>query len=420
MRPHLKLSAAERYFKREIVQRPQPHGLLTWRYLLPCSKKLSFHRNLWWNSRDQRVPRSLWFTIELFLWFRWVGISVWVETFKLARLTENFKSKSSPGLSKCIRSAWYSASLSIAWCINPYYIKFYGLHEKNIDVLDFIYGHETSHFHNDRNARLGLSESSKVLISDKYLQSQLLDKSTISIAPVLICIKKNDRRQLSDIFFEYNSLKLFLKTRSGARGEGAFSAWKTTEAEIRGQKLHGKSLNTNTATEKALQELLEIDDVIIQPRLTNHSQLSELAYENELIVFRYISLKSSRKCLCSTISIPLGRDVNDNRLLYINLEINPKTGKINTNPNIDIYSKAAEFHYKKIRSKLINLDAIPHWETVSIDSYKAHCQFLDIWAIAWDWIITPDGAKLLEGNINWGMEVPQKILGGALTWPYPK
>ncbi len=354
------------------------------------------------------------------MWFRWVSFSVWIETFKLAQLTDNTKPKSSPGLSKCNISAWESASLSIAWCINPYYVKFYGLHEQNVDALEFIYGHETSSFHHDRNIRLGLTESTKALITDKYLQSKLLDKNIISIAPVLICIKKNERRQLSDIFFKFNSLKLFLKTRSGSRGEGAFSAWKISEAEIRGQQLHGKSLDSNAATEKALQELLKIDDVIIQPRLTNHPQLSELAYEDEVIVFRYVSLKAPHKSLCSTISIPLGRDVNDNRLLYINLQIDPKTGKINTRPYIDLYSKAAENHFRKIRSKLINLDAIPHWEIVSKDSHKAHCQFLDIWAIAWDWIITPDGAKLLEGNINWGMEVPQKILGGALTWPYPK
>jgi hypothetical protein len=41
--------------------------------------------------------------------------------------------------------------------------------------------------------------------------------------------------------------------------------------------------------------------------------------------------------------------------------------------------------------------------------------FPDVWAIAWDWVITPSGPVLLEGNSGWGTATPQMIQGGFLA-----
>jgi hypothetical protein len=58
---------------------------------------------------------------------------------------------------------------------------------------------------------------------------------------------------------------------------------------------------------------------------------------------------------------------------------------------------------------------VPHWQALVAASLAAHRQFPDVCAIAWDWIITPEGPLLLEGNTGWGTATPQLILGGFLT-----
>lgn len=41
-------------------------------------------------------------------------------------------------------------------------------------------------------------------------------------------------------------------------------------------------------------------------------------------------------------------------------------------------------------------------------------QFSEIYAIAWDYVITSDGPCMLEGNSGWGATTPQVIYGGLL------
>jgi hypothetical protein len=49
-----------------------------------------------------------------------------------------------------------------------------------------------------------------------------------------------------------------------------------------------------------------------------------------------------------------------------------------------------------------------------IASERAHAVFPDVWAIAWDWVLTPEGPVLLEGNSGWGTTLPQRLEGGLL------
>jgi hypothetical protein len=79
------LSRMARHFWQEVLHRRIPHGLLHWRYLLPCqSSRLQMHRSLWWRSLPG-WPRPLWLGWELWLWVRWVGLSAWYATWRAVR-----------------------------------------------------------------------------------------------------------------------------------------------------------------------------------------------------------------------------------------------------------------------------------------------------------------------------------------------
>jgi len=34
------------------------------------------------------------------------------------------------------------------------------------------------------------------------------------------------------------------------------------------------------------------------------------------------------------------------------------------------------------------------------------------WAIAWDWVLTPAGLRLLQGTVGWGTAMPPRLNGG--------
>lgn len=54
---------------------------------------------------------------------------------------------------------------------------------------------------------------------------------------------------------------------------------------------------------------------------------------------------------------------------------------------------------------------IPYWEeTISLVK-KAHQHFYGVKTIGWDVAITPDGPKLIEGNIDWNFPMAQMANG---------
>ena len=67
---------------------------------------------------------------------------------------------------------------------------------------------------------------------------------------------------------------------------------------------------------------------------------------------------------------------------------------------------------RALKARAPDLDRIPHWPAVIAGSVLAHGAVPDLWAVGWDWAITPDGAVLLEGNSGFGLGMPQ-LFGDA-------
>ncbi len=48
-----------------------------------------------------------------------------------------------------------------------------------------------------------------------------------------------------------------------------------------------------------------------------------------------------------------------------------------------------------------------HWQELENTALQAHANFPDLFSIGWDLTVTPEGVKLIEGNINWAVNAPQ-------------
>lgn len=57
---------------------------------------------------------------------------------------------------------------------------------------------------------------------------------------------------------------------------------------------------------------------------------------------------------------------------------------------------------------------VPFWEEIKQSALSAHQLLPELYAIAWDYVVTPDGPFMLEGNSGWGTTTPQVLYGGLL------
>lgn len=403
-----------RLLQRKFCLRRLPHGLLSIRYLWPGDDgRVRVHRTLWWANGDA-WPRPIWLLMEAWLWLAWVGFWAWVACWRLNRYRQRTGNN--------LAGDWQPASdlrllwLALAWCIPPRDSICFGLHRNPDAAMDYVYDHELAAWHRRRSLSLGLSVSSLQLLQDKPRLCEFLCELGLPMAPILAVVPWDAPAvDLASYLSEHD--EVFCKMRSGNQGRGAFAAWRQ-EQGIAGQTHTGQPLPDTRAVENAWRELLALDDALIQPRLKNHPALSPLGLPDEAITVRYISEwgVGGLFCLSAMLEVPTHRTKIHGDTLYTFLPIQPGAGQLLPWPAYARQPVAGrawtERLYRVVRESGLNY--LPRWSELVGYSHQAHAAFPDIYAIAWDWVITPSGPLLLEGNVGWGAAMPQRILGGFL------
>ncbi len=400
----MNFSRAYRFLLREALQRGIPHGLVHWRYLqLDPPQFVQIHRQLWLQSLPP-LPRSLWWLLECFLWLRWVLWGAWYRTWKCV-LRWGKAVKAHEGIS-IARQAEQVLRLSIGYCIPPAHIYRYGLYRDPERVWAYVYEHELAVFHRWRSLPLNEKPESLALLQDKYRLSKLLQSLGIPVVPTLALIL---RHGAFDFSCRPPSSKLFCKRRHGSRGEGAF----IVETQAVGFKLHPFDDTTVLEMDVSgyLQRNLAIDDYLIQVDLENHPKLATLTESDKAITLRVISESSGQRYYCATLAIPVQKK-KLKQCCHVILPVDLKTGKIGSTPEAPLLPVANEA-YRIVCGKIDGL-YIPFWQDVLAHVKLAQQQFPDVYAIAWDFIVTPEGPCLLEGNSTWGAMTEQMICGGLL------
>lgn len=434
---------------RELLLRRLPHGLLGWRYLWPGRDgRIRVHRRLWWDNGSY-WPRPLWLLVQVWLWLRWVLWFAWRATWRaVRRLGPELAARDGLPLS---RQAWRVLRLALGWCIPPGDSYGFGLVSQPAHALDHVYDQELPAYHRWRSSRVRTAyptprsaacapgvtftvksnqsptANASARLQDKLALAAELTTLGIPLVPTLAVVARSApvltlTAQLAAL--QPAPPRLFCKMRSGNQGRGAFTVW-PTPAGLAGCGFDGQRLDDTAAVEAAWRRLLDLDAALIQPCLANHPRLAAWAGGDALdddsrqdaITIRYISQwwDGQPRALSAVLEVPRGRDADTRRPGYCLLPIDPATGQLRPWPHPQRLPAAARQALERLWTRIGEDRTLPDWPALVAASHQAQTCFPMVWAIAWDWVLTPDGPVLLEGNRGWGVAVPQQLLGGLLT-----
>ena len=401
------------------VRLRRPHGLVSWRYLRAGrDARIAIHRRLWWES-CRNWPRPLWGLLQLWLWSRWLGWYGWRASWVAVRRFGP-EVRAREGLSLA-RQAQRTLTLSLGWCIPPGEIYALGLYRRPDAALDYVFSPEVPAFQAWCDGRSSVQQASLALLQDKAAFAAELGRRGVPVVPTLAVVPAHTaERPLAAVMGPHGHV--FCKTRSGSKGEGAFAARRAPggregpQEGLQGRWFEGDELEGTDAVEAAWRQLLARDDALVQPRLVDHPGLAPLSDESDVVTVRFISRRegASLTCLSATLEVPWGPHEITAWPPYVFLPVEAETGRLLPFPADAFLASGSRERLAQTWQQVRGIGALPFWSELVAGSLRAHRMVPGIWAVAWDWVITPDGPVLLEGNSGWWTVMPQVYGGGLL------
>jgi len=389
--------------------RPLPYGLVSVAYLNPLApERVKSHRQFFCQG-PSKVPRMAIVLCNLLLWLRWIGFGAWRTTYRCVRtlgdeVQREYGISAHRQYTRCIQLAlWH--------CISPkayYQFRFY-LAGNAQPHWDYIYHSELPAYHlrHDNTA----SAQQRRLLADKKTFAEQLRTRGVSTA----------EGQLLQKGYRYSRLTLdpgssyFLKPVQASQAFGGFQLDISAQGIPKAQGLWGKAIEADKAIDY-INTLFDQHDYLVQPRYTNHERLSRLLDQgDETIVLRVITWRCNTDiiCYCAYLEIPFLND--ENHKGYLAAQIDSASGQA-LPESLDKHPFHKKDLINRYKQRLSDF-TVPHWHQCLANNRLAHRQFPDIYAIAWDNVITDDGVVILEGNNSWNIELPQLFCGGVLANP---
>lgn len=409
-----------RFVARELMNRHIPHGMVSPFCCLPGrSGQGRIHRHFWLKALS-RVPRPVYLLLELFLYIRWTCFSAWGFTWRAVRQWgPGVREQSGMGLHEQFRRI---LALSILYTIPPAEIYAFGLYARHRrkEILDYVFTHECNAYHGWQNQTAGKSGNSISILRDKARTAAILTSAGLPVVPVLIIVRQGRDFHPGVLAREYG--RVFVKPRLGHAGLGCFVL-----APVPGGY---KILQTRTgmvttgSSKKRLRQAFSREDYLVQPFVANHPELAGICPGDDAVTVRVITRAEKGKSIqiysavLEIPSLPAGADtvhpLRHGRPGHIIRPIQPCSGKLGLLPAGQIFSPAPGGCAYRAGETGVNIKTVPFWHRIRETAGDAHACFRDIYAIAWDYVISPDGPLLLEGNTGWDPRVPQWFHGGLL------
>ena len=398
---------ADRYF----IRRALPHGIVSWRYLLPHPPpKVLIHRRLWFMGRDPRIPLPLYLIIEVLLWLRWVAFGCWWNSLRTVR-RRGRDVRQGEGIAMAVQLMRVLA-LSLCHCAPPGEIYAFALYRPGAKetVWEYVFVHEISAFHSWRNAGLVGSRDSSALLQDKFRLAELLSSNGIPMAPLLELAPRG--APFDPTPFLRSSARLFCKPRHGSAGRDAFVIEGGGNGEYPAIFAVISGLKGKPATAASLRTAMGRDDFLIQPLMENHPRFAALSPAGDAITLRVITERHSSgiRCFCPTLEIPGGTGAE--AVGHIILPVDLPSGRVTRFPEDRLPHRARARHDAVLAS--LGECIVPFWDEIKESAMAAHGFFPGLHAIAWDYVVTATGPLMLEGNGGWGATTPQVLHGGML------
>ncbi|WP_162932361.1 sugar-transfer associated ATP-grasp domain-containing protein [Solimonas sp. K1W22B-7] len=394
---------------RRYGRKPGPHGLLGPGVLLHgFGARGRLHLRLWWRS-GPRLPRLLWLLGESWLWLRWSGLHAWRQSYQAAGSLS--REAGGAGAGPLPREFFRLLRLALWWGIPPFEARRLGVHHRPGTALDYVYDLEAGAW--SRLCSPGPeAERSRRLLADKIRCAEVLRAEGIPTVETLHCLPRHDGAAL-DPCLGRGQQAWFCKARAGHAGLGAFAVWREGDS-LRGKGFDGRPLVDAAAVAQAWQALLERGDALVQPALRNHRGLGALCDSEEAITLRLFTRGGGGPAWFAMLEIPApeppgGKAGHSYVILPLDEQGCPQPRRPEDLP------PAARAAQTEVCARLPQGFRVPHWEEVLDQSRHAQSLVPGLWAAAWDWVITPEGPVLLEGNAGFGLSMLQAVRGGLLA-----
>lgn len=383
------------------ICRMRPLGMLNRCYLWPnLPSREALHRQLWWRTR-YKLPVLFWLPLELWRWIYWQIVAA-------PRQIQSAVLKFGPEIEVRFGIPMDEQNIVIShwaksWAISPVHAYSLGLFRSEVDALNHILSAEAQPLHRLINEKRGANPADYRLLFDKTLLSDRLGAAGVPVVPVFA-----ESVGYTDDLHRAVALhgQVFCKLRAGSRGESAFMAESSADGLI-GQTLAGGKLDSEAAVMSAWKALAGKGTVLIQPYLRNHPLLQGISPGADSITLRVITRMQgdSASVWMGLLYVQAPGDSQERE--YWLLKIDAESGQA--------FDAFGHWHGQESEindcAQLLMLDgqAMPFWKDIVSHSGRAHAQLPRVWAIAWDWIVTPDGPVLLEGNAGWDLSPLQEL-----------
>jgi len=167
--------------------------------------------------------------------------------------------------------------------------------------------------------------------------------------------------------------------------------------------------------QKELLALCDREGLMLQRRLSNHSCLQKLAGSG-LSTFRIVTLlypDGQVETLCAVLRMPVGGMVLDNYSaggLIANVDLS--TGRLEAAVAKDIRRGVVRHHPDSGATILGH--SVPQIQDACVLCERAHGTIRGLTSVGWDIALTPQGAQIIEANINWSVDLVQLAMGQGL------
>jgi hypothetical protein len=405
---------------REAVLRRTPHGLINLGYLRPRpAPEIALHRALWLDALPG-WPRPVVAVIETFLWLRWTLFGAWRATWRALR-AQGAETQARDGI-PIRRQAARLLGLALRWGIPPGQACSFGLQRPpgarsrgaRDPALRYVFEPERAAWHRHLNAGDPGRDRAVALLRDKSALAACLAQAGIDVVSTWATWTPGEPLEFAGWVGTHVPAEatafpgLFFKLRDGVRGLHAFAAWQRDGA-WEGAALGEPTVRGLEAVQALWQALTRHGAVIVQPRLATHPALAPLAGNDEAVTVRVITRREAGGGAGATMAmleVPLAFGG-----LHAVWPVDASAGAVSRSTWDGRPANAVpDAVAPRIRPPEPAL-RIPDWERLARQSGEAHDLVAALVFIAWDWIVTPDGARLLEGNSGWNTGMPQRLFG---------
>lgn len=227
-------------------------------------------------------------------------------------------------------------------------------------------------------------------------------ESKQNLIPV-IALSRNGKISLTIDYKKIPDTSLFIKPTDGNYGRGCHAIhYKNEKFTFR------KKAFTKKQFVGFLSKIGTREPYILQPLLSNIDAIQDLSGGGGLLTTRiitYIDRDEKIKIFFSFLQMPVEDEVISNRGLYAKIDI--ASGKLGNAYDSKKYNVPYTKH--PTTGATIAGRIIPNWDHAKEICIDLHKHFLDIPMIGWDVAYTIDGIKIIEGNLNWSIEISERL-----------